>query len=147
MVRYFGGTEELQYTLRSDQVVNEQFDDETVIIDLETGIYYSISPSGTAILSGLLSGSSSEDIMEQAGFGETIDKNAVVKFLAQLVDNNLITTAPEGHYQSVGNAQLDLTKFSDMPQLEIFEDLADLVWADPIHDVDEDAGWPQMKSD
>lgn len=85
--------------------------------------------------------------MAQAGSGETIGKDAIVKFLAQLVDNTLITTAPEGHYQSIGNTQLDLTKFSDLPQLEIFEDLADLVWADPIHDVDEDTGWPQMKSD
>lgn len=28
------------------------------------------------------------------------------------------------------------------PQINVFDDLAELIFADPIHDVDEQAGWP-----
>ena len=30
----------------------------------------------------------------------------------------------------------------EAPRIEIFDDLAELIFADPIHDVDEQAGWP-----
>jgi hypothetical protein len=30
-------------------------------------------------------------------------------------------------------------------KLEVFDDLSELLVADPIHDVDEEAGWPHRK--
>ena len=35
----------------------------------------------------------------------------------------------------------------DPPRLEAYEDLAELIYADPIHDVDEQAGWPKQRQD
>jgi hypothetical protein len=34
---------------------------------------------------------------------------------------------------------------SGLPKVETFSDLADLIKADPIHDVEETAGWPNRK--
>ena len=31
--------------------------------------------------------------------------------------------------------------------VEMFEDLADLILTDPVHDVDHDAGWPHRPAD
>ena len=33
---------------------------------------------------------------------------------------------------------------SAAPDLEIYDDLSDLILADPIHDVDNAEGWPKM---
>jgi hypothetical protein len=35
----------------------------------------------------------------------------------------------------------------EKPDLFVFDDLADLFKADPIHDVEEPAGWPVVKKD
>jgi hypothetical protein len=35
----------------------------------------------------------------------------------------------------------------EKPDLFVFDDLADLFKADPIHDVEEPAGWPVVKRD
>jgi hypothetical protein len=50
-----------------------------------------------------------------------------------------------------GSATLDpatieiLRASANPPTVEIFDDLADLILADPIHDVEETAGWPVRK--
>ena len=31
------------------------------------------------------------------------------------------------------------------PGIEVFDDLAELIFGDPIHDVDEQAGWPTLR--
>ena len=39
-------------------------------------------------------------------------------------------------------ALLGLDWSGEPPQIEVFDDLAELIFADPIHDVDEQVGWP-----
>ena len=35
----------------------------------------------------------------------------------------------------------------EKPEVAVFDDLADLFKADPIHDVEENAGWPLVRQD
>ena len=42
-------------------------------------------------------------------------------------------------------APTDQTWSDEEPRIEVFDDLAELILADPIHDVDEQAGWPSPR--
>jgi hypothetical protein len=33
-----------------------------------------------------------------------------------------------------------------LPAVDVYDDLAELIYADPVHDVDEQAGWPKKRS-
>ena len=46
--------------------------------------------------------------------------------------------------QATGIVALD--SGAEPPMLEIFDDMADLLLCDPIHDVDEDIGWPVKRT-
>jgi hypothetical protein len=62
-------------------------------------------------------------------------------FVAELLSFGLIKESqvppPEG--------AIDVTWANEPPTLETFEDLAELIAADPVHDVDVEAGWPVLR--
>jgi Coenzyme PQQ synthesis protein D (PqqD) len=53
----------MRYSLNRTQVVQEAFDDETILINLKTGAYYSLNKVGARILSILNEGRSVDEIV------------------------------------------------------------------------------------
>ncbi len=44
------------YTINTQKAISETLDGETIIINLETGCYYSMNPSGTTIWDAIIAG-------------------------------------------------------------------------------------------
>ena len=121
-----------KYLINSQRAISETIDGETIIIHLETGSYYSMNPDATALWSALISGS----------LIPASEKN-IADFMKKLADEGLVVEVPEssGASESVANASL----FPN-PKIEKYEDMQEMLLADPIHDV-ETAGWPNLKKE
>lgn len=125
------------YTVNTKKAISETLDNETIIINLETGSYYSMNPAGTAIWGAL-----------SQGTPVAITSPAVESFLNQLLADGLIaeeTTHSNSLLEREGTHALDLATTED-PKLEKYTDMQEMLLADPIHDVDE-TGWPNLKKD
>ncbi len=127
------------YRIASSKIVWQCFEDELVVINLESGKYYSINPSGSAIWNLMEAGWSPTATLSRVldGVGSEEDRRQVLAFWAKLIEEGLvIATAP-------GQACKDVTVPSPWthPTIAVFHDMQELFQLDPIHDVDE-AGWP-----
>ena len=134
------------YRIRNEKVINETLDGETIIINLETGTYYSINASGSIVWSG---------VEKQAPVDQTIDRllnlydadrttieKDVNSLIAFLIAEQLITESEQTNLiviEPSSAKELYLT-----PKIEKYEDMQEMLLADPVHDVD-DTGWPLLK--
>src|SRR6476661_7480922 len=134
-----------RFRVNTPTVTHETIDGEAVIINLDSGNYYSLVEAGSFIWALVEKGASANDVqnlLQQAYQGDAGDiDRGVQELLAQLQQENLIVPVDEapavdlteimpssnGHGKPVFNAPL-LNKFSDMQELLLL---------DPIHDVDE----------
>jgi hypothetical protein len=144
--------------VNSPQVISEHIDGETVMINLQTGAYYSLNSSGARIW-GLLPrdhGVLADEVVravrsEQA---ETADLAAqVTVFLDQLLDEQLVVPvdADGAHARpstdtTTPPAMEPTSQPWEAPSLTRFDDMQDLLVLDPVHEVDE-RGWPHLPSD
>lgn len=138
-----------RYGVKEPSVVYEVFDEEVVVLDLESGSYYSLRASAAWIFQAAVGGASSGSIA--AAFargdadcaGDRADVHAEVgAFLDSLVAEDLLVAQP-GPAASEARFELpgDAGPFTP-PLFEKFTDMQDLLLLDPIHDVDE-TGWPR----
>jgi hypothetical protein len=127
------------YAINAPDVVAEDFNGQIVILNLANGHYFSLQGIAFAIWTLLLAGHAPSNILASIGEArrEMVDESA--RFVERLVELNLIVAKP-GDADASG--AIDAAWLGDSPQIEIFDDLAELIFADPIHDVDEQAGWP-----
>lgn len=132
------------FAVNHPTVVSEIFDDEVVIIHMDTGVYYSLQGSAGIIWQLLESGSSAALLVEQvaAAFSvpqETV-QSGVEEFVAALQAEDLIRPSDA----MPGRQEVTLLEPAGYapPGLMKYEDLQDLLLVDPIHEVDEDEGWP-----
>jgi hypothetical protein len=137
--------DDLPLRVANANVHSKVFDDEVVIIDMVSGIYYSVRGAGVAIWTLVEAGAAPVDIVAAlaARFeapAETLAQAARV-FLGQLAEQGLIVAddaAPRAAAPPPGTEPR--VQFA-APQLERFTDMQDLLLLDPIHEVGE-AGWP-----
>lgn len=139
------------YRLNSPNVLREYFDGELVVVNLETGTYYSIEKLGAEIWRLLEMGNSSAAVV--ATLCEKHKRSAqeceerVFDFLEKLTANNLLieqdSQPDQTDQENLDAAALALKNTSfDPPEVRVCSDMQDLLLLDPIHDVDS-AGWPQ----
>lgn len=135
-----------RYAVKAPRVVYEVFDEEVVVLDLESGSYYSLRATAAwifrAAASGVSSGAVIESFAASRNGGSPDVRAAVASFLDSLVAEGLLVAqpgpaAPEARLELPGNAG----PFTP-PRFEKFTDMQDLLLLDPIHDVDE-TGWPR----
>lgn len=140
-----------QFQVNASHVVYEVFNDEILAINLDKGTYYSLRGSGSQIWSMMLAGATSATITKAFsgahGADPTEVENEVERFLAQLVDHELIapSTAPRPEVTGPALPASGGQAFQP-PLVEIFTDMQDLLLLDPVHEAD-DAGWPVKKQE
>jgi hypothetical protein len=131
---------------QTPRVVHEVFDEEVVVLDLESGSYYSLRGSAAWIFRAAAAGASPGAIaaaFPAYGYADPAHVRAAVDaFLDALVSEGLLarqpdTAAPPARVEIPGGAG----EFTP-PRFEKFTDMQDLLLLDPIHDVDE-TGWPR----
>ena len=145
----------LRFRVNTPTVTHETIDGEAVIINLDSGNYYSLVDEGSFIWDLLGKGASVSEVQNlvlQTYQGNTTDIGRGVKeLLAQLQEESLIVPA------DVAGA-FDLTQLTEAPPsshekpsfnpplLHKYSDMQELLLLDPIHDVD-DTGWPKPNPD
>ena len=119
----------------SSTVAAETIDDEAIVIDLQSGAYYCFR-DWTAWAWNVLSGGIEPAEIEQF-FG---DVGGVSAFVEQLTQAGMLVERGD-------LAPLELPPHPDAtPEplaIERFDDMADMIQLDPVHDVGRDEGWPR----
>lgn len=119
--------------LDSPAVIADVAGGETLIINLNTGSYYVVAPEGQQVWSALSSGVPASALLD----GPDDPREAPLRqYLTLVVSAGLLreaatttdATIPQWTAQSL--------------MIEEHTDMADLLGLDPIHDADENVGWP-----
>jgi Coenzyme PQQ synthesis protein D (PqqD) len=134
------------YRVNRPKVIFEAFEDETVLINLDSGNYYSFSGSGALIWDCIVSGESIASVIEylQERFADAADiVLSVEDFVRELVEENLIVKNSSKTAKNVKQARAEIPMLArfERPVLHKYSDMQDLLLLDPIHEVDE-TGWP-----
>ncbi|WP_129670916.1 PqqD family protein [Candidatus Chloroploca sp. Khr17] len=134
--------------LNQPAVISEIVDGEAIVVNLDSGAYYSMRDSAGVIWAALLHGNDAQAIgtllSEVYGMSAETVAGEVDTFLDQLLAEQLVVPAvnpPEALPPLLIDLPPDETFTS--PLLEKYTDMADLLLLDPIHEVDAETGWPQ----
>ncbi len=130
------------YVIRGERLSHETLDGEVVIVDQISGVYFSLTGAGAEVWGMLV------EPRSLAALGDALSARyaaegvhaAVEALVGELVAENLIVETPDEGV-ALGAIEVSAAPWV-VPRLEKFTDLQTLVLLDPIHDVDEDAGWP-----
>ncbi|MEQ1900306.1 MAG: PqqD family protein [Devosia sp.] len=130
---------------RDDNVASEDFDGEFVVLDLASGKYFGLSGGSALVWRAMLAGHSVNTLCANLAEGDA-RRAQIAGLLATLMENGLIVAASDGR---VAPAELaaELSGVEGPFLVETFDDLADLMLTDPIHDVDQEAGWPKRPNE
>jgi hypothetical protein len=138
-----------RYRVNKPDVILENFDDEIVIVNLESGNYYSIDAIGAEIWTMLQRGATVAEIAVQLSrkYDATIQiiEKAVMEFIRGILSERLIVTDANVAVQpyppdaSVSNVRKPFA----LPAMHKYTDMQELLLVDPIHEVDE-TGWPNI---
>jgi hypothetical protein len=146
-----------RFRVNRPKVIHETINDEVVMIDFDTGNYFSLNHAGTHVWSLIESGSTLGEIIEGIKHlykGSPTDiADAVNRLVAELNQEELVVPESSGPSESVGGdkasvesrGEADKLDF-EAPALQKFTDMQDLLLLDPIHEIDE-TGWPNIKTD
>jgi hypothetical protein len=137
---------EPRYELNAPDVVEESIDGEALIVNLRTGLYYSARGSGDLLWRMVLAGYTPAEAATAVATGET-PANAIAtdiaRFVEELVGEELVRPRAVIEVQELHTRPLDSF---EIPVLERFADLQELLVLDPVHDVTEE-GWPHARPD
>jgi len=135
------------YIINPRGIATEHFPDETIILNLPKGNYYSLRGTGQLIWEQLEKRVNTDYILHvlsnQYATTSTIAQPALETFLNQLFQEELIqenttaetTSMPEVSPNNAGQPFV-------APALEVYTDMQELLMLDPIHDSDAEKGWP-----
>ena len=138
-------------TVNAPHVSAEAFDNEVMIVNLETGNYYSLTGVGAAVWqtdrAGLRrfdaarqrAGALIPAIRSDARRARGVHRRAVQRRTGRRAARRACVE------RAVASAPAERAEFSP-PVLEKYTDMQDLLLIDPIHEVNDEHGWPKMKS-
>jgi len=134
------------FEVSAPDVLAEDFGGEIVAINMVNGRYYSLRGLGYAIWMDLAAGPPAADIRDAVTAVDYDLGVATAAFIAKLAEEQLVrpratAAASAAAISSAAAAQPGMPA----PLLESFDDMSDLIKADPIHEVDEEFGWPVRK--
>ena len=132
------------YAVNGPDVISEDFDGEMVILNLANGRYFGLRGIASQIWSCIGEGHRPNTILASIAAIQPSLVESSKSFLAQLVELDLIVERKED--TGASTASINALWTAETPKIEVFDDLAELLLADPIHDVDEEAGWPTLRS-
>lgn len=145
------------YRINDPTVSHQILDGEAIIINLESGNYYSLDRLGadvwTAIGENVASDGIVERLIRRCGGDRVVIDKAVAELLTDLEKESLIVPDEarklEGAraFDGLVEPEAEAVKVGfEAPKLQKYTDMQELLLLDPIHEVDE-AGWPQMVSE
>jgi hypothetical protein len=145
----------VRYRIDASRVAHQIVEGEAIIIDFDTGAYYSAGGAAAEIWNWIQQGASLYEIitaMSQRYSGEQADiARSIDAFVEDLQEESLIVPVGDEPDEGEGSLAFDFSSShaSDRPRFEApsldkYTDMRDLLLLDPIHEVDEQ-GWPMRK--
>jgi hypothetical protein len=135
-----------QYQINAPDVISEKFDDDFIILNLEDGCYFSLEGAGSSVWNALIAGATPGSIVKGVQQACPDLAEPTVQFLLQLCKLKLVRPVAGPCTESLESVDWAARCEHGEPQIEVFDDLAELILADPIHDVDAEAGWPLRRA-
>jgi hypothetical protein len=140
-----------RFRVNSPPVIHQTLDGEVIVVNLDTGTYYSLVGTGAAIWGAVERGATVAEAVEEAvGRYEAprpVVEPAVARFVDELVREELVVAA-NGDAPAYaappttnGATPASASGTFDEPRLDKYTDMQELLLLDPIHEVDE-RGWP-----
>lgn len=140
------------YQANSPRIAHETLDGETIIIDTQTGFYYTLDGHAVAVWQALADGIAPDRIADAYVQAGLFQPDAVRSFIDRLLKAELLVEAGNGSAASNGGATFSLPALSGESAgagtlvLKTHSDLQELIELDPIHEVDPTQGWPMKPS-
>ena len=142
-----------RYRLSSPNIVHEAFEDEIVVVSLDSGLYFHLEGTAATCWQLALAGRSLDQMVDSMLVTFEADRDHVEStlstFFADLVSEGLIVpdddldSTEAATSQSVvpdGSTQLSFLA----PVVGKYKDLRHLLLIDPVHMVNND-GWPELR--
>ncbi len=133
------------FELNTPDVMAEDFDADLVLLNLRSGEYFNVTGAPRAFLDMVLDGICPASLSAQISQTNPEAGTEAAHYFENMQKHTLVRPVE-------GSAALDATSTQAAAVLaigasfpfECFDDLSDLLAADPIHDVAPEAGWPVM---
>ena len=142
---------DLRLGINAQRVAHQAIDGEVIIIDFDTGAYYSTDKTGAEVWGSIAEGATLGQIIGTLAERYAGDRmsiaSAVSQFVDELAKEDLITStyggAADDSARPTQGPPTDRPAF-EAPVLCKYTDMEDLLLADPIHQVGE-SGWPAKR--
>jgi Coenzyme PQQ synthesis protein D (PqqD) len=126
--------------------VADDFGGEIVVLNSNTGIYFSLTHLAAAVWRDLAAGRSVASIIEGVSRVDRGIAKAVATFIDTLQQAQLMRPAHPGPLEELAPESVALVNNGETRlTMQSFEDMKDLILADPIHDTDDQLGWPAIR--
>ena len=140
-----------RYALNQPPVVGEVIDGEVMVINLDTGVYYSVTGAGAAVWPMLVGGATRVEISDRVARHYNASAASVERdlgmFIARLADEAILRPRQD----DVAAGSFDAAE--EWPAMtypgfgfERYDDMQALLVIDPVHEVG-DFGWPSRSAD
>ena len=139
----------MNYILNESEMFADINEGTAIVINSQTGIYYGMNGFGTSVFENLLAGSSVEDVVAAAkslsGAPAGVE-TALEAFLQTLSGFRIVlpADAPSSRPAELDAAAAAADAFT--PECKEYRDVQELLYADPILEVEEETGWTPEKS-
>lgn len=148
MVENGASSDETCLIVATPDCVAEDFGGEIVALNLETGYYFSLRGLAGALWRDLAAGHATQEIVRALSTVRPELGPRASEFIAELVEHGLMRPAASASVvpRKIECGELaarGVTEFS----FESYDDMRDLVMTDPVHEVDEEIGWPVRRGE
>ena len=138
----------MKYKLNDPKMLADITEGTAIIINSVTGIYYGMNYFGTAIYENLLSGSTVNDINNAVsaipGAPDDVE-GKISSFIDKLIDFEIIVPEDDSSSKPAHIDPVTAEADSFSPGCKEYKDIQELLFADPIHEVDIEEGWRPEK--
>ncbi len=140
------------FRANTPHIIHEVIEGEAILVNLESGAYYSTDQAGAVVWDAIANGLSVNQTIARLADQYDGDPQAiragVLALVSELAQEGLIR--PQDASPANDAAPTPSAPRSDKPPfvapvLHKYTDLAELLLLDPIHDVD-DSGWPNRQA-
>jgi hypothetical protein len=143
------------YEPAGQDIVSEEIDGEVIIVNLKNGHYYSLTQSATVIWAGIQERATLEQIRDRLLVRYSGDTASIRQGLVELIDALKLEQLITQRSAAEGTSLVDESTEREIPvgekeaylppMFERFTDMGDLLLLDPVHEVEDEKGWPHAK--
>jgi hypothetical protein len=121
---------------REEEVASKVIDGEAIIINLANGVYYSMDKVGALVWDRLQAGHTLDDVIVAVTGAYDVSRDQaesdVRELVQELVQENLVVTSENGkHAPAEATTDLRDKLPYELPKLNIYRDMGDLLALDP----------------